>query len=72
MVRLPVILGSRFARKRISAAADREQQIICYKELHALRNTIHHHLDNSNHLPTETADHLRKLHAALRPFKKNN
>ena len=56
------------SRPRFSSTVDREQQLVCYRELHSIQHTLHQSLD-TNQVPLELASLLRQVHAALRPFK---
>lgn len=64
-----IILGSPKKRKnRLSSSVDREQQQICYRELHNLQGVLHERLD-ANQDTIHVANSMRKLHATLKPFK---
>lgn len=52
---------------RLSSSLDREQQLVCYRELHCIRHALHQRLDDQDST-SEEANVMRKLHAALRPF----
>ena len=67
---LTVIASSPTKRKRrFSSSVDREQQLVCYKELHSMQHDLHLRLNtNKDSLPV--ANKLRKVHAALIPFKR--
>lgn len=64
-----IILGLPKKRKnRLSSSVDREQQQICYRELHNLQGVLHQRLD-ANQDTIHVANSMRKLHATLKPFK---
>lgn len=56
-------------RWRLSSSVDREQQLVCYKELHGIQQSLHARL-NTNQDSLQVANKLRKVHAALIPFKR--
>ncbi len=54
--------------RKLSQATDRQQQVLCYQQLHAIRVAIGNRLDTNSDLE-EVSSQLRKLHSALKPFK---
>lgn len=56
------------SNRRLSSTVDREQQEVCYSELHNIRKALHSRLDQ-NYDTVTVGNHLRKLHAALKQYR---
>ena len=68
LVSFPTGKSRAHPNRRLSSTLDREQQEVCYNELHNIRKNLHSRLDQNYDVVT-IGNYLRKLHAALKQYK---